>query len=775
MIPVEYVDDEPGFLEITKSIFERSGQITVDCAESGLESLEKIEKNHHNVVVSDYQVPGRDGIQILRILRKSGKDVPFIGFTGKGREKYAVSAFENGAGFHVQKGGDLRAQFTELGKKIVQAFELSRAQQYRKENEARLRQIINFLPDAMFAVDRDGRVITWNRAIEKMTGVPAGEILGKGNYEYAIPFYHERRPILIDLALRKDQDIIRKYKYVRPDGDSLVAETFIPHFNGGRGVHLWGVAIPLHDAEGKVIGAIEFIRDITAWKVAESELTKKNEELHAAYEQIAASEEELKQNLQELEKNHRVLERNERRFRQLFETMHEGLALHKILRDDGGRAVDYRILAVNRAYEEIFGLKRDFVVGKKAREAYQTNDAPFIEIYAGVAESGEPASFQTFFAPLGRYFRISVYSPGKDHFVTVFEDVTDRVILEQEQKKAEEKLREAIRLARLGFWEWDIAEDRVWWSHELYDMMKWDPQVPPPPYKALSRFYTPQSWEILSQAAGRAVSQGEPYDLELEVIRPDGGKRWRRETGRPLRDANGVIIGLHGTVQDITGLKSVGETLKRVNRKMALLTGITRHDIQNSITAALGVLDLMDNEDPKTQDAYRERLGSILRKISRQIQFTREYENLGQQEPAWQSLDRGLSNLEVPMEVSLSRDTCNTEVLADPVFRKVFENLLDNSVRHGGPSLKRVHVFCQREGEDLVIVWEDDGVGIPAHEKENVFELHYGKNTGLGLFLVREILGITGMSIRETGSEGKGARFEIRVPAGMWRHETGSP
>jgi len=420
VISVLTVDDEPAFLEIIKKILERSGRITVDTAISAHEGLEKISGNSYDLVVSDYQMPAMDGIKFLRALRESAKTIPFIIFTGKGREEIAVLAFENGADFYLQKGGDLRAQFAELEKKIVLAHELYRAQQYRKENEDRLRQVIDFLPDATFAIDREGRVITWNRAIEKMTGIPAGDILGKGNYEYAIPFYKERRPILIDLALRNDPDIGEKYKYVRQNGDSLVAETFIPHFNEGKGIHLWGIATLLHDSEGKVTGAIESIRDITAWKVAEEELVRRNEELHAAYEQIAASEEELRQNFRELEKSHRNLERSERRFRQLFEAMHEGLALHRVLRDTGGRAVDYRILAVNRAYEEILGLKRDAVVGKRAREVYQTGEPPFLEIYAGVAESGKPTSFQAFFSPLAKYFRISVYSPRKDQFVTVF-------------------------------------------------------------------------------------------------------------------------------------------------------------------------------------------------------------------------------------------------------------------------------------------------------------------------------------------------------------------
>ena len=95
----------------------------------------------------------------------------------------------------------------------------------RRESEEKLQDIIDFLPDATFAIDMEGRVIAWNRAIEEMTGVCKGEILGKGNFEYALPFYGERRPILIDLALLPDEEIERNYTFVRWENRRLVAES----------------------------------------------------------------------------------------------------------------------------------------------------------------------------------------------------------------------------------------------------------------------------------------------------------------------------------------------------------------------------------------------------------------------------------------------------------------------------------------------------------------------------------------------------------------------
>ena len=108
------------------------------------------------------------------------------------------------------------------------------------------------------------------------------------------------------------------------------------------------------------------------------------------------------------------------------------------------------------------------------------------------------------------------------------------------------------------------------------------------------------------------------------------------------------------------------------------------------------------------------------------------------------------------------------------MLKTVFDNLLDNSVRHG-ERVTEIRVFAIPSGNNLMVVWEDNGVGIPVGEKEHVFDRGYGKNTGLGMFLAREILSLTGITIRENGKEGMGARFEMTVPAGAFRSDAGAP
>jgi PAS domain S-box-containing protein len=138
-----------------------------------------------------------------------------------------------------------------------------------RESQRRMSDIIDFLPDATFAIDRDGKVIAWNRAIEEMTGVPKQEILGKDHYDYAVPFYGEARPVLVDLLFEEQENIKKKYDFVTRDGEKLVTEVFANRMYGGKGAYLWAIAAPLYDSSGQMVGAIECIRDITERKKAE--------------------------------------------------------------------------------------------------------------------------------------------------------------------------------------------------------------------------------------------------------------------------------------------------------------------------------------------------------------------------------------------------------------------------------------------------------------------------------------------------------------------------
>ena len=164
---------------------------------------------------------------------------------------------------------------------VVGAIETIRDNTERRKMEMALAQsqrqladIINFLPDAVLVIDHEGKVIAWNRAIEEMTGVKAADMLGKGNYDYALPFYGERRPMLADLVLLPDDVLEQQYTHIQRSSEILVAEGYTPYLKGGTAPHMYATASALRDSQGNVVGAIEVLRDNTERKRNQEALTK---------------------------------------------------------------------------------------------------------------------------------------------------------------------------------------------------------------------------------------------------------------------------------------------------------------------------------------------------------------------------------------------------------------------------------------------------------------------------------------------------------------------
>ncbi|HUH79078.1 MAG TPA: HAMP domain-containing sensor histidine kinase [Methanoregula sp.] len=273
----------------------------------------------------------------------------------------------------------------------------------------------------------------------------------------------------------------------------------------------------------------------------------------------------------------------------------------------------------------------------------------------------------------------------------------------------------------------------------------------------------------------------------------------------PIRDSGGHVVGLVGVDRDsrgvaaemdristandllvllIIGLFATGaivfdirrtraETItRRANEDLNMLNGIIRHDIFNTLTGLIGYIGMA--EQAETVPELKEKLvtiSALSEKIREQIAFTRDYQDLGMKRPVWQDVGAVIREQSSPIrfgEVQLCVELSGLEIYADPLLGRVFYQLLKNSVVHGN-TVTRINVSAVVSGDAAVIVIEDDGVGIPAARKAAIFDRRATGTTGLGLFIVKEILSLTGITIAETGVPGRGARFEIRVPKGRAR------
>jgi PAS domain S-box-containing protein len=231
---------------------------------------------------------------------------------------------------------------------------------------------------------------------------------------------------------------------------------------------------------------------------------------------------------------------------------------------------------------------------------------------------------------------------------------------------------------------------------------------------------------------------------------------------------------------DITARYQETSALARANRKLHLLTGITRHDIRNRLTAVLGYIDLAKSStgDPTLLE-YLTRSETAAVSIRHQIEFTKEYENLGSSAPVWHEFSSIVAAAREQTGsggVTILNDVAGVSIYADPMFDHIIRHLIDNAVRHGGEHLTRIRFSGSATPDGYMLVCEDDGVGVPKKDKAAIFKRVVAEDTKIGLFLIQEILALTLITIRETGEPEKGARFEMTVPPGAYRVElSGAP
>lgn len=619
MLHVLYIDDEPDLLEICKVFLEDRGEFTIDTATSAREGLDRLEKTKFDVVICDYQMPGMDGITLLKTLRSQGSTLPFILFTGRGREDIVIQALNYGADFYIQKGGNPETLFVELAHIIQQVVGRRRADEQLREMNIYLTNLITYAGNPIVTWDVNSKITRFNRAFEKLTGFAETNVLG---YDFDILFPEDSRANSLDLICRALFG--EKWEAV---------EIPIRTVHGGIRTVIWNSA-NIYAADGITpVATIAMGTDITERKKAESHLK-------TAYEDLATTEEELRQQYEQLGGQEQKLRKNEERLSSILRTTPTGIGVLK----------DQMITEPNDRLCEMTGYTRDELTA--------------MNIHAIWADAGEP-------------------------------------------------IREGGGICR--------------------------------------------------------------NDGDLQTGTVEG--RWQKKDGtfitvilcttllNPENPSDGMTL----TALDITSRVMADDALRSANKKLSLLSSITRHDILNKITIIDSNLAWIRRKGAPPEIAgFLEKIGTASNAIQAQIEFSRIYKDLGSTESRWQRIAGMLPVKMMPDTVRFSAEPADYEVYADPLLQKVFFNLFDNSIRHG-ERVQEIRVSYRESGTGLVIVWEDDGVGIPAEDKEKIFEHGYGKNTGLGLFLVREILAITGIGIRETGIPGTGARFELNVPKGGYR------
>ncbi|MDG6257948.1 MAG: PAS domain S-box protein [Methanomicrobiaceae archaeon] len=434
---------------------------------------------------------------------------------------------------------------------------------------------------------------------------------------------------------------------------------------------------------------------------------------------------------------------------------------------------EFRNVLVNEAATRFVQMPKERLLGNKLTDLFPgIEETAFFKVFRRVMETRQAETVEAEFVfPGGRrgWYEVQV-DPVPEGILCISRDITAR-------KQAEEDLRESKEKYR-QFFEQDLTGDFI--TTEDGWILTCNPTF-------VEIFGFGSLDEALHTNIVETYPSPEDRNAFMDLLKRERNltnlRRTRtRRDGSPITvvenvvgrfDAHGNLIDILSYLYDDSERNAAEEALKEANTKLNLLTSITRHDILNQVTALKAFHILIEEQahsNPEVQEMVAQ-VQCIADTIRRQITFTGDYQHMGEKDPEWQHVAWVVARAAESVRINGTRlavDTGSLEVFADPMLEKVFYNLLDNAMAHGNGVTEISVRFCDHaDGGTLVI--EDDGTGVPAAMKEEIFEKGVGTITGYGLFLAREILGITGMAIRETGEEGEGARFEIAIQGDRWR------
>lgn len=856
MTHILYVDDESALLEMAQVYLGNEGEFTIDTAPSAKMGLEMVRTHSYEAIVSDFQMPDMDGIGFLREVRRMNPEIPFLIFTGKGREEIAIQAINQGADFYVQKGGDVEAQFRDLGHKIMQSVRRRRAEEELRLSEQRFKTLFEKSAEAQVLVDGNGMVIDCNAAFLQLFSVEEkSDIIGTSAFE--------RSPDCQPDGARSRERVKAVIDDVMKNGTATAEWVRFTSGPAAIPVTCDLILTRVPDASGTVIHLA--VRDITDRKRAETALKESEVKFRTLLEHIP--------DLVLVQRDGKVIYVNSSTIKTMrhipeevigrpitdfvvpeylgtvYDTIRKRQAGNpaepyeiEVMTADGlhrtvivrGALIDYggapailnvmtditeqkqfeKILReseakyldlIERAYDgicvvqdgavrlcnpkvaELWGGTTAEIVGRNFTDFIdQASISEVLDRYA-LRMKGDPAPgvYDVILSrkdgtPFAAEINAGVsFYEGRPADFIIIRDTTESRRMEILHSETEERFRALSDLLPVLYFEFDAGGNTVFANHFAEELFGYTREEVVQGV-GLADIIHPSDLVRASEHVRSVYANERVEGTEYTFLRKDGSSFTLivYVTAIPGGPGKGPT-GFRGVGIDNSERKRASEALLLANRKLNLLSSVTRHDVLNKLTILQGYLKLLDMRLSDTgQKEYLVKGLNAVEAIERQIAFTRAYEELGVAAPAWQPVNGTIAAAvnalgKSPYETLIAVDPSlqGLSIYADPLLRNVFFNLFENAVYYAGRPDPEIGVSAREESGTLIITVSDSGAGVPAAEKELIFVRGYGKRTGFGLFLAREILSITGLTIRENGTPGQGARFEIVVPQGSYRFE----
>ena len=646
--------------------------------------------------------------------------------------------------------------------------DLKRAEEALKRSESQLSSIIEFLPDATFVIDLEGKVIAWNRAIEQMTGVNKDTMLGQKDHACMIPFYGERRRHLMDLIDAGDPDLEARYDYVQKRDQTLYARVFAPALYDGRGAYLFATAAPLFDNHGKRIGSIESIRDITDYRQAEEELREAHTRLDEIIEYLPDAT-------------------------LVIDAQGKVIAWNKAIEDMTGVRAAEMIGRENYEYAlPFYGERRPILIDlvlrpraeieKKYVNIERTDTVMDGEAYMPALRGGE----------VYLYGRASVLKDSKGNVVGAIESIHDITA----RRKAEEKYRSIFENAVMGIFH-STLEGRIISANPAFArILGYDSP------EEVIHTITDMALQVYVDSRRRSEflhlmdTQGTLHEQEVQFYKKDGNTVLVLITGRAVRDGAGKLLYYEGTMQDITERRRLESQLRQAQKMEAIgtLAGGIAHDFNNILASIMGYTEMGLRED--RLDIRRNYLHQVLQACERAknlvnqiLSFSRQQEQERKPLDIRLVLKEALSLLRatLPTTIKMKQHIAAQEstVLADPTqIHQIIMNLCTNAahamrekggmldIRLSNIEIETSSPFLPPDlqpGYYVMLSVGDTGHGIDPAIKDKIFDPFFTtkkakEGTGLGLSVVYGIVKNYGGSIDVQSSVGQGTTFTIYLP-----------
>ncbi|MGD0080194.1 MAG: PAS domain S-box protein [Methanoregula sp.] len=473
--------------------------------------------------------------------------------------------------------------------------------------------------------------------------------------------------------------------------------------------------------------------------------------------------------LETIEKSHEGLLQSEARFRDIAELLPQTVFEMDLQGD---------LTYVNHAGSEIFGSGDEKIrEGENVREYLTPGDIErmhrgLTQVMSGAKSQGEVYHLKrmdgtlmnaiVFAAPIRRNGSVV-------GFRGIVIDITERIKLEDALRESEEKYRALTENTPDILFSTDMDGIITYASPQVN---KYGFLVDEVVGKTLRIFIHPADINRVESNLSRELKVDAQFSSQFRILDKWGNPYWFEEKSFLRLDLSGKPIGIYGILRDVTERKHVEDAIGIANKKLNLLNQITRHDILNTVTGLLGCVDMAKaTNSPEEKEQLLNNIKDLTRVIQRHITFTREYQEVGVHMPQWQNVNDLINKVVqnfAKSGIAFYSQFEKTEVYADPLLEKVFYNLVDNAIRYGD-TITTISIYPSISDKGFSLIFEDNGVGVEAGQKCEIFKRGVGKNTGMGLFLTGEILAITGITIGENGIFGKGARFELLIPNGTWR------